>query len=247
MQRSIIIPLFAMALTVPAMRSLHAVEVADSFETADNPNGWSWLSGTPSNIVHNGTVQPTGGNPGGWFDSNAPYFAGHPNFTAIPEAGTPLHAALASAALETLTVDIQRLDTSAVTNCHPVYDLPSTYTLELLDLHTLGTNPPTPIEAHTTDGPASPEGTSYPWTAVNFTIPSDATDVPPGWVLNVPPDITYTWADLMHNLDGISVYAIDPGEITFDSCWELGADNVVVTYRDNDGIFADGFEVAPAN
>jgi hypothetical protein len=245
MQRSMVVTLLLMALPAAALRPLHATEVDDHFDTGDNPNGWSWLSGTPSNIVHNGTVQPSGGNPDGWFDSTTPYFAGHPNFTAIPTAGTPLRAALDSGALETLAVDIQRLDTSAIENCHPVYDLPSTFTLQLLDLHTLNTDPPTPIEAHTIDGPASPEGGSYAWTSINFTIPSDATDVPPGWVLEVPPDITYTWADLMHNLDGISVFAIDPGEITFDSCWEFGADNVVVTYGGNDGLFANGFELAP--
>ena len=144
-------------------------------------------------------------------------------------------------------MDIQRLDTSAVGNCHPVYDLPSTFTLQLFDLHTLATDPPTPIEAHTIDGPASPGGTAYPWTSVHFDIPSGASDVPPGWVLNVPPDMTYTWSDLMHNLDGISFYPIDPGEITFDSCWQLGADNVVVRYGDGDTIFADGFDGAPAD
>jgi hypothetical protein len=220
---------------------VYAEQVVDDFESGTNPNGWSWLSGSPGGLIYNGVVQSSGGNPGAWFDSTTPYFSGHPNFTSVPLAGTPLRAALDSGTLTSASVDFQRLDTSAVINCHPVYDLPSTYTLELLDLHTVGTDPPTPIEAHTIDGPASPAGTSYAWTSMSFTIPSDATDVPPGWVLDVPPDITYTWADLMHNIDGISFFAIDPGEITFDSCWELGADNVVIDYG-TDKIFADGFE-----
>jgi hypothetical protein len=81
---------------------------------------------------------------------------------------------------------------------------------------------------------------------VSFTIPSDATDVPPGWVLNAPPELDYTWADLMHNIDGISFFVVAPDEFTFDSCWRLGADNVTVTYGDDDAIFADGFDgVAP--
>lgn len=224
-----------------------ATEVGDDFDTGNNPNGWTWLSGSPGGLSYHGVVQPDGGNPGGWFDSTAPYFSGHPNLTAVPAAGTPLRAALQSAALTSASVDIQRLDTSAIGNCHPVYDLPSTFTLQLFDLHTLATDPPTPIEAHTIDGPASPGGTAYPWTSVHFDIPSGASDVPPGWVLNVPPDMTYTWSDLMHNLDGISFYPIDPGEITFDSCWQLGADNVVVRYGDGDTIFADGFDGAPAD
>jgi hypothetical protein len=219
-------------------------QVVDDFESGTNPNGWSWLSGSPGGLVLNGVIQSSGGNPGAWFDSTTPYFAGHPNFTALPAAGTPLRAALDSGTLTSASVDIQRLDTSAVQNCHPVYDLASAYQLELLDLHTLATDPPTPIEAHTIEGPASPAGTSYPWTSASFTIPSGATDVPPGWVLDVPPEVTYTWADLMHNIDAISFYAIDPGEITFDSCWRLGADNVVITYGGGDAIFADGFELA---
>jgi hypothetical protein len=102
------------------------------------------------------------------------------------------------------------------------------------------------IEAHTTDGPESPLEGPFPWMTVSFTIPSDATDVPPGWVLNAPPELDYTWADLMHNIDGISFFVVAPDEFTFDSCWRLGADNVTVTYGDDDAIFADGFDgVAP--
>jgi len=219
-----------------------ATQVVDDFETADNPNGWSWLSGSPSAITYNGVVQASGGNPGGWFDSTAPYFSGHPNFTALPPTGSPLRAALDSGRLTAVHVDFQRLDTSDIENCHPVYDLPSTYTLELLDLHTIGSDPPTPIEAHTFMGPDSPEGLSYAWTPVDFTVPSDATDVPDGWLLNVPPDVDYTWADLMHNVDAISIYAISPDEITFDSCWHMGADNVMVEYDAGDKIFVDGFD-----
>ena len=134
------------------------------------------------------------------------------------------------------------LDTSAVNNCHPVYDLPSNFTLVLSDLHTIPSVPPTVIEAHTTDGPVSPTEGPFPWTHADFTIPSGASDVPPGWVLNVPPDMNYTWADLMQNIDGISFFVINPEEITFDSCWQLGADNVVVTYGDADAVFDNGFE-----
>lgn len=219
-----------------------ATQVVDDFESADNPNGWSWLSGSPSSITYNGVVRAEGGNPGGWFDSTAPYFAGHPNFTALPPAGSPLRAALDSGRLTAVHVDIQRLDTADIKNCHPIHTLPSTFTLELLDLHTIGSNPPTPIEAHTIDGPASPGGTSFPWTPMDFSVPSDASDVPSGWVLNAPPDMDYTWTDLMHNVDAISVYAIDPGELTYDSCWRLGADNVVVEYDAGDKIFVDGFD-----
>ena len=54
--------------------------------------------------------------------------------------------------------------------------------------------------------------------------------VPDGWELNAPPELNYTWQDLMQNIDGIRFFVINPDDITFDACWRLGADNVTVTY-----------------
>lgn len=220
---------------------LYAEQVVDDFEAGTNPDGWTWLSGSPGGLSYHGVIQTQGGNPDAWFDSTAPYFSDHPNFTAVPDAGTPLRAALDSGTLHSASVDIQRLDTSTVENCHPVYDMASVFTLQLFDLHTLDTDPPSLIEAHTTEGPPSPAGTSYPWTSLSFAIPSDATDVPPGWELNAPDG--YTWSDLMHNIDGISFFVLSPSLMTFDSCWQLGADNATVAYGTViDKIFVDGFD-----
>ncbi|HVV97260.1 MAG TPA: hypothetical protein VHC92_08990 [Rhodanobacteraceae bacterium] len=227
-------------LTLAAVAA-HATEVVDDFESGTNPNEWGWTNGGGGAFI----IEPDGGNPGAWLDSGVPYFSDHPNLTSYPPAGSALHDALASGALVSASADIERLDTSDVENCHPVYDLPSTFTLMLSDLHTVPSDPPTVIEAHTTDGPESPLEGPFPWMTVSFTIPSDATDVPPGWVLNAPPELDYTWADLMHNIDGISFFVVAPDEFTFDSCWQLGADNVTVTYGDGDTIFADGFDGAP--
>ena len=218
-----------------------ATQVIDDFESGTNANQWGWTNGSGGNFI----IEPDGGNPGAWLDSGVPYFSDHPNLTAYPADGTPLRAALASGHLTAAAFDVERLDTSAVENCHPVADLPSTFTLTLSDLHTIPSNPPTVIEAHTTDGPTSPLEGPFGWMTVAFTIPSDATDTPPGWVLDVPPDMNYTWADLMHNVDGISFFVVAPDDITFDSCWQLGADNVVVSYgTDEDTVFTDGFDPA---
>ena len=67
-------------------------------------------------------------------------------------------------------------------------------------------------------------------------------DLPPGWVLNAPPELNYTWVDLMHNIDGIRFFVLSPDDLTYDSCWHLGADNIAVTYGASDTIFADGFD-----
>lgn len=208
--------------------------VVDDFESG-NPNGWGWIN----NDGANGSINPEGGHPGAWMDSGLPYYSDHPNLSAIPPTGSALQTALASATLNSAAFDFQRLDTP---DCFPFYDLPSTFTLEFMDLHSDPGG--AVVEAHTTDGPPSPGATS-PWQTVAFTIPSDATDVPPGWVLNAPPELNYTWQELMHNIDGIRFFSISPDDITYDACWRLGADNVILSYGDAapaDTVFADGFE-----
>ena len=50
----------------------------------------------------------------------------------------------------------------------------------------------------------------------------------------------------MHNIDGIRLFVVSPDDITFDSCWHLGADNIVVAYDEAvDTIAADGFDTVP--
>jgi hypothetical protein len=219
-----------------------ATQVVDDFESGTNPNQWGWTD------VKNGPVaviNPVGGNPGAWADSDVPYFADHPNFTAVPPDGSPLRAALASGTLHSLSIDVQRLGTDGVTGCGPIYTTPSTFSLALFDRHTTGPGNYV-IEAYTTDGAVSPTDGPFPWQTATFTIPSDATNTPPGWVLKIAPGDHYTWADLMHNIDGISVLVVNPADLTYSSCWHLGADNVVVSYGSDDSqmIFADGFDGA---
>jgi hypothetical protein len=208
----------------------------DDFESG-NPNAWGWAN----NNGLNGSVNPVGGHPDGWMDSGLPYFSDHPNFSSIPPDGSSLRAALDSGSLNSAAFDFQRLDS---VDCKPFYDLPSHFTLELMDMHS---DPGGAIvEAHTTDGPVSP-GETAPWQTVAFTIPSGADTVPPGWTLNKPPELDYTWQDLMHNIDGARFFVIAPEDITYDACWHLGADNVIFSYGDAapaDSVFADGFDPA---
>ena len=227
--------LAALLLALPAA-TVHAAQVIDDFESLTNPNDWGWTNNGGGTF----TIEPDGGNPGAWLDSGVPYFSDHPNLTSIPPEGSALRAALASGTLVSASIDLEELDTSDVTNCHPTSTLPSALTLEFIDLHSDPGG--AVIEAHNDDGPQTPGG-PFPWRSASFPIASDATDVPPGWVLNAPPELNYTWQDLMHNIDGIRFFVVNPEDITFDSCWHLGADNVVITYGDTDTIFADGFDV----
>ena len=229
--------LAALLLALPAA-AVHATQVIDDFESLTNPNDWGWTNNGGGTF----TIEPDGGNPGAWLDSGVPYFSDHPNLTSVPPVGTALQSALASGTLISARVDIERLDTSDVNNCHPVAQEQSTFSLAFFDIHSDPGG--AVIEAHYDDGPVSPAGT-FPWTTAAFTIDASSTDVPPGWVLNAPPELNYTWQDLMHNIDGIRFFVLDPEELTFDACWHLGADNVHVSYGGDDRIFADGFDGAP--
>ena len=212
-----------------------ATQVIDDFESGTDPNQWGWTNGGGGNFI----IQPTGGNPGAWLDSGVPYFSDHPNLTSLPPDGTALRIALASAGLTAASIDIERLDTSDVQNCHPTATEQSTFSLSFIDIHSDPGG--SVIEAHNDDGPISPAG-FFPWMTVSFTIDSSSTDVPAGWVLNAPPELNYTWQDLMHNIDGIRFFVVNPEQITFDGCSHLGADNVIITYTDNDTVFENGFD-----
>jgi hypothetical protein len=228
--------LAAIASIVLPVASACATQVVDDFESGTNPNQWGWTNGGGGNFI----IEPDGGNPGAWLDSGVPYFSDHPNLTSLPPDGTALRDALASGTLSAAQFDVERLDTSDVTNCHPTATEASTFSLGLFDMHSDSGGGV--IEAHNDDGPDSPAG-FWPWMTVTFTIDSGATDVPPGWVLNAPPELNYTWQDLMHNIDGIRFWIVNPEQITFDACSHLGADNVIVTYGTaDDTVFANGFD-----
>ena len=222
----------ALAVAVSSLSwPAHAQRVVDTFESSANPNAWGW-----TNVFGDATITPDGGNPGAWVDTQVPYFAQHPHFISAPPPGSALQAALASGTLHTASIDLQRLDTTGVSGCQPTHLQASFVSLGLFDLHSSDI---ITIEGRTTEGPMFPLG-PFPWFTASFDIPSEATETPPGWELVVPEGMTYTWADLMRNLDGMRFYVGDPDQTAFSACSHLGADNVVVTYGDS--LFTDGFD-----
>lgn len=217
-----ILPL-ALLLCLPAAAT--ATQVMDNFESGTNPNQWGWTNNDGGHYI----IQPSGGNPGAWLDSGTPYYSDHPNLLSIPPDGTTLRAALDSGTLTSASLSFQKFQSG----CFPFYDSPSTFSLALFDLHSDPGG--AVIEAHTITGPGS-IGVRHlsQWSRASFEIPSDSTDaVPDGWELNAPPELNYTWQDLMQNVDGIRFWVINPDDFTFDACWRLGADNVAVTYGDS--------------
>ena len=218
------------AIIVSACARTFATQVVDTFDPPNsNPNQWFWLNSQGSF----GTVDASGGNPGGWLDSGDPYHSDHPNLTSVAGSGTQLRVAMDSGELAAAQFDFKRMDPGP---CFPQANGDS-FALDLFDLHS---DPGGSVIDAFVHGPPSPDGPSD-WETVFFSIPFAANDVPDGWTLNVPPGMNYGWRDLMHNVDGISFYSIAPDAITFSvSCWHLGADNVVVTYGDE--IFSGTFE-----
>ena len=76
---------------------------------------------------------------------------------------------------------------------------------------------------------------------MSFDIPSDSEDAtPPGWEILAAPELGYTWQDMMHNIDAIAFLPLNPDDITYESCWHVGVDNIIVTY--GDVLFSNGFE-----
>jgi hypothetical protein len=225
--------LVAAATAVTAFGAF-AGEVVDTFESADNPNRWSWQTGGS----HYVSILPTGGNPGGWLDSTTSYWSGWPEFSSLPPEGSPLKAALRSGTLTSARVDIQRLDATDA-GCTSRDNDASVFTLLLSDNHSF-----TQAAVGYVSGPERPAGVSFPWMTIQFAIPPSSAETPPGWTLVLPSGVTdYTWADLLANLDGIHFMAASPADFNYlGDCWDFGADNVVVTYGNGDGIFANGFE-----
>jgi hypothetical protein len=216
-------------MLVLASVNARATQVVDDFETG-NPHQWAWEGsrGGP------GDINPQGGDPASWFDSNDDFYGWHPMITSIPPDGTKLRLALASGRLNSVSLEFQRLST----DCFPDYDLPSAMTLQLVDLHSDPGG--SVIIANTTNGPDVPAEGS-PWQTVRFAIPSGSqAAIPDGWEILAPPELHYTWQDLMANIDAIAFYPLNPDDITYESCWHTGVDDIVVTYGDD--VFSSGFD-----
>jgi len=211
----------------------HAGVVIDTFENGANPNGWSWAGSDPA--VGAG-INASGGNPGAWWDSGVPFMGFEPQFATLPPPGSKLRQALDSAKVTSASIDLQRLDVSDVPTCHQHNDGFKTLSFAFVDSH----SGDLPIAGISTVGPAA-EYELYPWTRARFVVPSSSPTTPRGWVLVNAPD-GYTWADLMHNTDSVSFYALFSPFFQPGACWHLGADNVVITYGAHDAVFADAFD-----
>ena len=206
-----------------------AEQTTDDFESG-NPNDWMWVGG-----ASNPVIKTSGGNRDSWFDSGTNYSSEQPGVGTFPPSGSTLLAALTSGSIVAVSFDFKRLDPGS---CSPQSNDPANFALTFIDTHSSGDGGF--IQA-TYVGDESP-GDAADWTAHTFFIDSRSTSVPDGWLLSGAPD-RYTWADLMRNIDGIKISAVDPNSLNHRLCYRLGFDNIVVNY--GNAIFSNGFDATP--
>lgn len=188
------------------------ITYTETFDDGLNHTGWTW------DRTALGSVQGTGGNPGGFFRSAlqaAPsLFCSDDLFT-----GNYVDRAVGSIGGDLRTVEFAT----------------ATGMISIGLFHHNGT-PDNPFDdtvasfVSTIESPTNPD---FGWVSFDFDIPFAAADTPADWRLTgVLPFIpaTVDWQTLMANVDEVVISWSDPGQPTllFDSV--RGADNLRVTY-----------------
>lgn len=185
----------------------------ETFDDGANHTGWTW------DRTAAGGVEPSGGNPGGFFQSD---------LRAVP--------ALFSVN-DLFTGDFrQRRVGSIGGDLRTVEYAAPSGVISLALAHHNGTpdNPFDDTIAHFVTSIAAPVTPDMGWVSFDVTIPFDATTTPAGWALTgviplMPP--TVSWDELITNVDEIAIAwnsTLDP-VLLFDVV--RGADNLRVTYN----------------
>lgn len=208
--------LLAVILTVPAAAA-PATTVAETFEgTLDQA---TWRLGTLD------TIEPTGGSPGAYlhnpqFDSAVPtpsYVGPLPS----PFFGDYRAANVASLGLDVIVfaasigVDNKRPVSVVLTSDMGTPDDPS----DDCDVYTVGNkNVPRP-------------GT--PWRSFDFRVPSGSTTLPNGWTVRGACgglSADGAWNAVVTNVSRVSFPFSDPDTFWYFQIWDLGIDNVRITF-----------------
>lgn len=188
------------------------VTYIETFEEGANLSGWSWDRTTL------GSVEPSGGNPDGYFRSA---------LMAVP--------ALFSSA-EVFTGDFRARGVGSIGGDLRTVEFaaPAGFISVSLAHHNgTPTNPFDDTFASFVTSIAAPVNPDMGWVSFDVTIPSDATETPAGWILGgvlpqLPP--TVSWDTLITNVDEVVISWSDPSQpsLLFDVV--RGADNLRITY-----------------
>ena len=209
----------ALALTAPA-GSL-ATTFTDDFEGGANAAGWAFL-GPGADIL-----EPAGGNPGGWLHAPV-YDTFAPSLTCADGNATPFVGDYRALGVTNISLDLQILGTD-----FPVTDFP----VVLLLRNTRGTPGDVSDDDYAyTIGPAVPP-VGGGWVHYDFAIPSQSgKPVPAGWFGGSVNDCAtfepgVTWNDIITQVDRVEIIFLDPCFFAIFQQWNVGADNVSITYE----------------
>lgn len=220
MNRRYSICILALMLALPGTGRATGLAFVDGFEGGVNAAGWAYIEGFD-------TLEPAGGNPGGWLHSPILDTFDPTLYSAI-DGATPFTGVYGAMNVSKIRLDVQTLAVD--------FGDGSEFNVILLLRKTNGT----PDDIFDDDwaysiGAATPvEGAG--WTHYEFDIPSQSSDaVPAGWAggsvddcENFRPGVS--WSDIMESVDRVEIHFLHPCFFAIFQQWVLGADNVAIEY-----------------
>lgn len=187
--------------------------IVDTFDPGSNQGGWTY--GGP-----NGSVMPSGGNPGAYWDEPgldtfAPQL--HTTTGASPFTGDYRSRQVTNLALDLILFQV---DFSAAGRPLSLILVSDNNTPGNFDddwgAYTM----------HAQNIPLVGEG----WRHYDFTVPSQSTTIPAGWdFIEFGPGATPNWDTLITGVDQVRFFYGDPTMFFIFQMWHAGADNVAIT------------------
>ena len=206
------------ALLTFAFASLvSAAHAGDEFEAASNPSGWSF------GITVADTLEPTGGNPGGWLHNDSvDSFA--PILTSDGNIASDFNGDYRAMGVTGISIDARTDDANFGAGGRE-------FSLLLRD--TKGTASVNDDDYAYFVGSLVPQP-GQGWVHYDFDIPSASTAAVPtgwsgGWVgdgENFRPGID--WNDVIQNVDVVEFWWLNPAFFAIFQTWDVGVDNICI-------------------
>lgn len=201
-------------LTVSACLAPAALSAVttDTFDPGSNTGGWTY--GGPF-----GSVQPTGGNPGAyWNEPDIDTFAPRLRTTNLTSAFTGDYR---TRQVSRLGVDLALFHVDFSAGGRPL-------SLILRSDNETPGNPDDDWGAftmHAQNIPLVGQG----WQHYDFSVPSAATSIPAGWTfIEFGPGANLNWNSLITGVAGVEFFYGNPENFFIFQMWHVGADNVTI-------------------
>jgi len=209
----------------------------DDYESGDSSGGWSYW-GTPGVEIE--IVEETGGNPGAFLHTTCPGFpACLDTFAAqlrtlTPEPGTPFLGNYREMGVTSIGVDLITFFVSNNAGGRPISPIlrndmgtPDNLGDDAI-VHMVGSkNMPFPGQG---------------WMSYDFDLPATSTTMPDGWQVNINSAISdpdEAWNTVIENVTNVTFFYGNPEFFFIFQQWDLGADNVRISFDAATDCFAD--------